>query len=352
MSVMVTMPGRRMSHPHADNAVLAIEDLVAGYDLPDGRRATAVDGVTLHIHAGETMGVVGESGCGKSTLAQTILALHPAASGQLIFDGHDLNSESAPSMRKLRRKLQIVSQDPRGHFDPRMRMDDAISEPLRIHRLAGRRERREQAKRAMTSVGLDGALAKRKPGNLSGGQLQRASIARALITDPSLVILDEPVSALDLSVQAQVVNLLQDLQATNGTAYMFIAHNLPVVRHLSDRVAVMYLGKIVEQGPVHNVFAKPVHPYTKALMASVLQPGTGVGADLAAAQRLAPGEVPSITDVPPGCRYSTRCAFADVRCRTEEPVERFVTGDHADGHTVSCHHWRTVHKTMPEVRAR
>lgn len=341
-----------MSHPHAGDAVLAIEDLVAQYDVPGGGTATAVDGVTLHIHPGETMGLVGESGCGKSTLARTILALHPAASGRLVFDGHDLNAESATSMRKLRRKLQVVSQDPRGYFDPRMRMDDAISEPLRIHRLAGRRERRRRARQAMMSVGLDDTLAKRRPGNLSGGQLQRASIARALITEPALVILDEPVSALDLSVQAQVVNLLQDLQADNGTAYLFIAHNLPVVRHLSDRVAVMYLGKIVEQGPVHNVFAKPVHPYTKALMASVLQPGSGSRADLATAQRLAPGEVPSITDVPSGCRYSTRCAFADIRCRTEEPVERAVTGDHADGHTVSCHHWRTVHKTMPEVRAR
>jgi oligopeptide/dipeptide ABC transporter ATP-binding protein len=332
--------------------VLRVEDLTVRYPGPAHTEITVVDGVSLDIHRGETLGLVGESGCGKSTLAKAILQLVPVGGGRVVFDGHDLGSLSAPQLRRLRSRLQVVFQDPRGSLDPRMRVDGLITEVLKLHRLADRRVRRQRAAELLAEVGLDPSLADRRPGHLSGGQQQRVALARAIAAKPDLVVLDEPVSALDVSVQAQVINLLQELQENHHVAYLFIAHNLAVVRHLSHWVAVMYLGRIVELAPVHNLFAKPVHPYTKALIASVLPPDEGARERLNTARRLSPGEVPSPANVPSGCRYHPRCPFADIRCRTEEPKLRQIEGDHSEGHRVACHHWRTVARTLTEVRAR
>jgi oligopeptide/dipeptide ABC transporter ATP-binding protein len=339
--------------PHPDAApVLRVEDLSVRYPGPGRSEVTVVDGVSLDIEHGETLGLVGESGCGKSSLARAVLRLEPAAAGRVVFDGHDLGALAPAQLRRLRRRLQVVFQDPRGSLDPRMRVDGLITEALKLHHLAGRRARRQRAAELLEEVGLDPSLAGRRPSHLSGGQQQRVALARAIAAKPDLVVLDEPVSALDVSVQAQVINVLQDLQENHHVAYLFIAHNLAVVRHLSHRVAVMYLGKIVETAPVHNLFAKPVHPYTKALIASVLPPDEAARQRLDTARRLAPGEVPSPANVPSGCRYHPRCPFADARCRTEEPQLRPIDGDHSEGHQVACHHWRTVAQSLTEVRAR
>ncbi|MFD5112870.1 ABC transporter ATP-binding protein [Streptomyces sp. NPDC058391] len=336
----------------ANAPVLTLENLTVRYAGPSDTEITAVDGVSLKIWPGETVGLVGESGCGKSTLARAVLRLQPAAEGRVVFEGQDLGGIDAADLRRLRRRLQVVFQDPRASLDPKMRLGDLITESLKLHGLADRRERRAVAVELLGEVGLDPALAARRPAQLSGGQQQRIALARALASKPRLVVLDEPVSALDVSVQAQVINLLQSLQENHGIAYLFIAHNLAVVRHLSHRVAVMYLGKLVEVAPAHNLFANPVHPYTKALIASVLPPQEAARQRLETARRLAPGEVPSLTDIPSGCRYSTRCPFADQRCRTEEPRLAPIEGGHSEGHLVACHHWRRVADSLGEVRAR
>lgn len=352
MSLTVVAGSEVPSVEAAATPVMSARDLVVTYPGPNGTEVTALDGVSLDIFPGETVGLVGESGCGKSTLARAILQLQPAASGRVTFQGADLAALSPEKLRTTRRRMQIVFQDPRGSLDPRMRLADIIAESLRVHHLADRRERHQRAAAMMEEVGLDPRLVKRRPSQLSGGQQQRVALARALISQPALVVLDEPVSALDVSVQAQVVNLLQTLQEEHGVAYLFIAHNLSVVRHLSHRVAVMYLGRVVETAPVHNLFANPVHPYTKALIASVLPPSTAARTHLATARRLSSGEIPSLNSVPSGCAYHTRCPFADERCRVEQPKLRSISGDHATGHDVACHHWEDVMEATPEVRAR
>ncbi|MDQ7910115.1 ABC transporter ATP-binding protein [Phytohabitans sp. ZYX-F-186] len=332
--------------------VLRVRDLVVRHSASTGAELTAVDGIDLEVRAGETLGLVGESGCGKSSLANAVLRLIPTAGGSICFDGTELVGRSPAQMRDIRRDLQVVFQDPRSSLDPRMRLGAIVTEALRLHGLNNRRERRRIALQRLAEVGIDPALAHRRPAQLSGGQQQRVALARALVTQPRLVVLDEPVSALDVSVQAQVINLLQDMQRTYGTAYLFIAHNLAVVRHLSHRVAVMYLGKIVEQAPAHNLFRRPVHPYTKALIASVLPPRPDARARLEAVRRLAPGEVPSLAAVPSGCRYHTRCPFADTTCKAVEPTLVRIEGDHAGGHRVACHHWERVQAAAPQVQAR
>ncbi|GAA3728141.1 dipeptide ABC transporter ATP-binding protein [Plantactinospora mayteni] len=344
-------PGSSARRADRPLPILRVQDLVVRHRTGTGTEITAVDGVSLEVRAGETLGLVGESGCGKSSLANAVLRLIPTAGGSIVFDGEELVGRSSAELRRIRRHLQVVFQDPRGSLDPRMRLGDIVTEALKVHGMNSRRERRSIAAERLTEVGLDPSLAHRRPAQLSGGQQQRVAVARALVTQPRLVVLDEPVSALDVSVQAQVINLLQDMQQAHAVAYLFIAHNLAVVRHLSHRVAVMYLGKIVEQAPAHNLFARPAHPYTKALVASVLPPRPDVRQRLEAARRLAPGEVPSLTAVPPGCRYHTRCPFADVRCRNEEPVLSRIAGDHAGGHRVACHHWERAQAAMPQVRA-
>ncbi|MDR7455536.1 MAG: ABC transporter ATP-binding protein, partial [Armatimonadota bacterium] len=260
------------------------------------------------------------------------------AAGRVAFMGQDLTALDGEPLRAMRRHMQIVFQDPRGSLDPRMAIRRIVEEPLRVHRLAGPQEAARAAREMLALVGLDAIYDRQRPSQLSGGQLQRVALARALVTRPKLVVCDEPVSALDVSVQAQVLNLLVDLRARFGVAYLFISHNLAVARHISDRVAVMYLGQIVEEGPTDALFARPRHPYTQGLVASVLRPGLGARDQLAAAARLVAGDVPSLLQPPPGCRYHPRCPFAQERCRTEAPRREPAGG----GQVVACHFWQEI----------
>ncbi len=331
--------------------LLSVEQVVVTYDTPGGP-ITPVDHVSLQIAAGETLGLVGESGCGKSTLGRLILQLVPATSGTVRFLGRDLGAESGRRLRDLRRQLQVVFQDPRGSLDPKMSIRAIVAEPLKVHGLADRAGRHRMADTMLGEVGLAAALGHRKPAQLSGGQQQRVGIGRALVTEPRLVVCDEPVSALDVSVQAQVINVLQDLKSRLGVAYLFISHNLAVVRHLSDRVAVMYLGTIVEQARSHDLFARPLHPYSRGLLASVLRADADAPLRLAEVAGHLRGDVPSFHDVPSGCRFHPRCPFATDRCREETPRLEEATGDHAAGHSVACHHWKEITPVPTTLRAK
>ena len=297
--------------------------------------------------------MVGESGCGKSTLGRLILQLADAAAGRVEFLGHDLGQAKPAALRDLRRRLQVIFQDPRGSLDPKMTIRAIVAEPLKVHGMAKGDERNARSDAMLELVGLDPRLGHRRPGELSGGQQQRVGIGRALITDPALVVCDEPVSALDVSVQAQVINLLQDLKERLGVAYLFISHNLAVVRHLSDRVVVMYLGRVVEQGTAHDVFARPLHPYSRGLLASVLRPDVDAPLRLAEVTTLLHGDVPSFHAVPEGCRFHPRCPHATEVCRTVVPeLEPVPGGDHAHGHRVACHHWDELRPVPVTLRAK
>ena len=284
-----------------------------------GRTVHAVDGVSFDLAPGETLGVVGESGCGKSTLAKLLMRLEKPTAGRVYVDGADVFAMPARQLRRLRRDVQMVLQDPYTSLNPRMTVGAIVGEPFDIHRdVAPRGDRRRLVRELLDRVGLRPEDADRYPHQFSGGQRQRIGIARALALRPKVVICDEPVSALDMSIQAQVVNLLADLQRGYGLAYVFIAHDLTLVRRLAHRVAVMYLGKVVETGTVTEVYERPTHPYTRALLSAVPVP------DPALRGRLTPirltGEVPSPTDPPSGCRFRTRCWKAQNLCATEEPV--------------------------------
>ena len=286
----------------------------------------AVDGVDFEIYEGETLGLVGESGCGKSTTGETILRLREATEGVVRFDGTDLSEMSSDELTEFRRRAQVVFQDPFSSLDPRMTAGKIITEPLRVHGVADGEERRERAVELLERVGLTADQVDRYPNEFSGGQRQRIGIARALALEPEFMILDEPVSALDVSVQAQVLNLLQDLQEEFDLTYLFIAHDLSVVRHISDRVAVMYLGEIVETGPVTDIFENPAHPYTEALLESV--PRVGIEEQGRQVDALE-GDVPSPRDPPEGCRFHTRCPYAREACRSESPDDVAVGPNHA-----------------------
>lgn len=294
-----------------------------------GSAVQALDGVSLTIQKGETLGLVGESGCGKSTLGRVIVGLESADAGRVVFDGRELpHGRREPA---LRRRLQVVFQDPYGALDPRRSVGASIAEGIEIHRLLPKEAVAARVAELMAEVGLDPASAGRHPHEFSGGQRQRVGIARALAVDPDLLVLDEPVSALDVSVQAQVLNLLADLQAARGLAYLFIAHDLAVVRQLASRIAVMYLGRIVECGPAEVITAAPRHPYTRALRSAVPVPVPG-----AAAQRiLLAGEPPPMGQPVPGCAFASRCyhPLRDARCLAERPVHRTVGPSE-----VACHH--------------
>jgi oligopeptide transport system ATP-binding protein len=301
----------------------------------------AVDGVSLEVRAGETLGLVGESGCGKSTLGRTLLRLTELTSGTIEFEGRDISGLSRAELRPVRREMQMVFQDPYASLNPRKRVSSIIGMPMRIHGTHPRSEIPERVRELLGLVGLSPEHADRFPHEFSGGQRQRLGIARALALRPKLVIADEPVSALDVSVQAQVINLLEDLQDELGLTYLFVAHDLSVVRQVSDRIAVMYLGKIVEVGPAERVATLPVHPYTEALLSAVPVPDP----DLSARREriVLRGDVPSPANPPSGCRFHPRCPHATDICATDEPP---LVPQRGTDHLAACHHPRNLEADM------
>jgi oligopeptide transport system ATP-binding protein len=290
----------------------------------------AVDDVSFHIAPGETLGLVGESGCGKTTLGRAIVRLVEPLAGTVSLDGTDVTRMNGAAMRAQRRKLQMIFQDPYGSLNPRMTVEDIVGEALDIHRLAENKSaRKERIAELLKAVGLDATYARRYPHEFSGGQRQRIGIARALAVEPRLIVCDEPVSALDVSVQAQIINLLQDLQQQRGLAYLFIAHDLAVVEHISQRVMVMYLGKVVELADAKAIIRAPKHPYTQALISAV----PVVDVESKRQRIILPGDVPSPIHPPPGCPFHPRCPIAEERCRVEIPPLREI----APGHFAACH---------------
>ncbi|MFA7394703.1 MAG: oligopeptide/dipeptide ABC transporter ATP-binding protein, partial [Pigmentiphaga sp.] len=297
-------------------------------------RVFAVDDVSLALAGGETLALVGESGSGKSTVARLALRLLPATAGTIRFRGQDITHWSDSRLRPLRRSMQMVFQDPFASLNPRMNVRQILEEPLIVHRLGSTAERAERVTEVLRQVNLAPHHATRYPHEFSGGQRQRLGIARALVLRPDLVICDEPVSALDVSIQAQIINLLQDLQRQLGLAYLFIAHDLAVVKHMADRVAVMYLGRLMEVAPTAQLFAHPGHPYTRMLLQAIPRPDPGYHI----ARQDTASELPSPTAPPPGCRFHTRCPHATEICREQIPAWQEL----APGHTVACHHARNL----------
>lgn len=327
------MAGSGNAHLRPDSAapVLRVADLVV--EFPVGRKQVvhAVSGVSIDVLDGETLGVVGESGCGKTTLGRAVMQLEVAAAGQVRYRGTDLTELDGADLARARSRMQMIFQDPVSSLNPRRRVHDIVREGLEIWGDAEEPSSVARVDAVMDAVGLTGPdVGERRPHEFSGGQCQRICIARALVMDPDVLILDEPVSALDVSVQAQILNLLEDLKRDFQLSMVFVSHDLAVVRTISDRVMVMYLGKVCEVAATGRVFEAPAHPYTRALLASI--PGQPL--DLPPAAELIEGELPSPIDPPSGCRFRTRCPLADERCAAEEPVMREVAADHF----VACHH--------------
>ncbi len=318
-----------MTPAAAPEVLLRTEALFKYFPVKDSSEVVrAVDGVSFAINAGETLGLVGESGCGKSTVGRCLLRLHEPTSGSIKFQGTEITTLGKREMRDIRREMQMIFQDPYASLDPRMSILSIVSEPLKIHGVGSAAERKERVADLLGRVGLDPRYMTRYPHEFSGGQRQRIGIARALALNPKLIICDEPVSALDVSVQAQVVNLLQDLQQEFGLTYLFISHGLAIVEHISDRVAVMYLGRIVEIADSAALYATPLHPYTKALLSAIPIPDPKRKRE----RIILKGDVPTPIDPPSGCRFRTRCPFASAECAETDPELREVR----PGHFAAC----------------
>ena len=321
--------------PEAPAPVLEVRGLKKHFPVRKGilRRTVghvyAVDDVSFKIGPGETLGLVGESGCGKTTVGRAVLRLIEPTAGSILLEGRDITTLGKRELRPYRQQMQIIFQDPFSSLNPRMRAGDIVGEPIKLHGNISRGDRRDQVAALFERVGLRRAQMDNYPHQFSGGQRQRIGVARALSLNPRLIIGDEPVSALDVSIQAQVINLLMDLQRELGLSYLFISHNLAVVEHISHRIAVMYLGRIVEHTDKATLFTRPLHPYTEALLAAVPVPDPKIRRT----KRVVQGDVPSPLKPPPGCHFHTRCPYAEARCRTEPPLLREV----APGHHVACH---------------
>jgi oligopeptide/dipeptide ABC transporter ATP-binding protein len=320
---------------HESGELLRVDNIVKSFQVDQtffrgrGQKLLAVDGVDLSIYKGETLGLVGESGCGKTTVGRLILKLEKADSGKVWFEGRDISRIGFGDMQRLRRKMQIIFQDPYSSLNPRRTVKSAIMEPLVIHKIGSRADRTDRVRELMQEVGLRPEFADRYPHEFSGGQRQRIGIARALALNPSLIIADEPVSALDVSIRSQVLNLMEDLQEKYNLTYLFVSHDLSVVEHISDRVAVMYLGKIVETGPRREIYRNPLHPYTEALWSAAPVPDPTVKRQ----RIILEGDVPSPINPPTGCRFHTRCWLKIKKCVEIAPELKDMGG----GHSASCH---------------
>ncbi len=318
-----------MSKTDEKEVLVSINNLKKHFNVGSGKALKAVDGITLDIIKGETIGLVGESGCGKTTAGRTIMGLYEATNGEVLYEGVEIHKLSKKEKRELKKKMQIILQDPYASLNPRMTVGDIIAEGIDIHELYKGEKRLERIYELLTLVGLNKEHASRFPHEFSGGQRQRIGIARALAIDPEFIVCDEPISALDVSIQAQVVNLLIDLQKKFGLTYLFIAHDLSMVKHISDRVGVMYLGKLVELTTSKSLYSNPNHPYTQALLSAIPEPDPRANIE----EIELTGEVPSPLNPPKGCRFSTRCSYVMDICTKEEP--KLV--DIGEGHLSACH---------------
>ena len=312
------------------NALLDVRNLVMHFRVGGGQVARAVDGVSFSIAKGETLGLVGESGCGKTTVGRSIIRLYDPTAGSIVFDGTDLAHLSQREMLPFRRRMQMIFQDPYASLNPRMTVGDIVMEPMTIHSLHAPKERSDRARELLRVVGLNSEHANRYPHEFSAGLRQRIGIARSLAASPEFIVCDEPISALDVSIQAQIVNTLEDLQKEFGLTYLFIAHDLSMVKHISDRIAVMYLGTMVEIAGSNELYTRPLHPYTEALLSAIPIPDP----DRADARKRIPleGEIPNPIDPPSGCKFHTRCRYAEPRCREVVPE----LTDRGNGHFSAC----------------
>ena len=337
--------------PPTERPILETADLVKHFGggrqwLKRSPLVQAVNGITLRVFEGETLAVVGESGCGKSTLGRLLIRLLSPTSGDVIYRGRNLGNLSSTQMRELRRELQIVFQDPFASLNPRMSVTDIVGEPIWLHEGLSKAERRDRVLEIFETVGLRSDMADRYPHEFSGGQRQRIGVARALAAKPSLILGDEPVSALDVSIQAQIVNLLEELKEQLKLTLVIVAHDLAVIKHMSDRVAVMYLGEIVELARTDELYADPLHPYTQALLAAIPQASATAKGSISPLE----GDVPSPTKPPSGCRFHTRCPHARPLCSTERPVLEYADAAQAGGRSVACHFWREIQAAGSSAR--
>jgi peptide/nickel transport system ATP-binding protein len=326
----------------ADETLLRVEDLVVEFPVGrSGLKVHAVSNVSIDVKEGETLGLVGESGCGKSTTGKAIMQLPPPTSGSVVFDGEDMTKLTGQELRRTRTSMKMIFQDPISSLNPRRKVEDLIAEGLNIWKIGSDQERDQKVDEMMAAVGLDPGLQRgRRPHQFSGGQCQRISIARAVVTDPKLIICDEPVSALDVSVQAQILNLLEDMKHRYGLTLIFIAHDLAVVKNVSDRVVVMYLGKVCEVSAPDQLYRQPAHPYTSALLSSIPVPDPAIRPE---ERPSLAGEIPSPVAPPSGCRFRTRCPKAQERCAAEEPEIREIS----PGQFVACHFPLAPGETLP-----